>query len=538
MPERNLRIFLVMAVAIVAAVLAVALVTRPGPRPPATGAAELVPGDALLYIHVSTDTSRPGVQQALRVAQRLPDFPLAAAAVSSRLGPILTGTRGATIDFASQVEPWLGREVGFALLNTPTSTAGSLIVIDVRNRAKAMSFLQGAGIVPLATYHGISLMRYPSGTTAAFVRHYLVLGQRASLRAAIDAAARRIQPLSANPAYRQAAAGEPDDRFLDAYISVAGIRRVLAPQGGLLGALAVLLYQPALSGTTVAVSAASGGLRVRIHGALDPTLVRLSGRGGPSFTPTLASVMPEGTTLLLDVDGLNRVAGRVLTAGAQGGIAGRVGPLLRRLGAALASEGVDVAQVTSIFSGETAGAVSPPGAQAAGGAARGPALLIVARTKHQEATRRLLAGVEAPLARLFPPPSSGAGQVPEFNDVPVAGVTVHQLALASGLALDYAVFRGLVAVSTSLQAIAGVARHARSLADDPAYQAVVGGSDRVTSLVFLDFNQLLSLAEQTGLARSSRLTALTPDLRKIRAIGLASTRGENDTTAELFLQIS
>jgi hypothetical protein len=34
------------------------------------------------------------------------------------------------------------------------------------------------------------------------------------------------------------------------------------------------------------------------------------------------------------------------------------------------------------------------------------------------------------------------------------------------------------------------------------------------------------------------VTALRPDLMRIRATGLASTRGEADTTAELFLQIS
>jgi hypothetical protein len=242
--------------------------------------------------------------------------------------------------------------------------------------------------------------------------------------------------------------------------------------------------------------------------------------------------------MLLDVEGLDRVAPTVLNASAEGGFVGRVGPLLRRLGAALASEGVQVGQVISIFSGETAVAVSPPGPALKHAAAHGPALLIVTRTRHQQRTRRLLAQLEAPLAQLFPPPSSGPGAVTEFNAVPVAGVTVHQLLLAPGLQLDYAVFRGLVAVSTSLQAIGALARHTQALTDDPAYRATLGTRpSQVTSLVFLDFSQLLSLAEQTGLTRSARVKALTPDLDKIRAIGLASTRGEADTTAELSLQI-
>jgi hypothetical protein len=59
----------------------------------------------------------------------------------------------------------------------------------------------------------------------------------------------------------------------------------------------------------------------------------------------------------------------------------------------------------------------------------------------------------------------------------------------------------------------------------------------VTSVLFLDFSQLLRLGEQTGLTRSAQYNALRPDLQKVRAVGLSSTSGETDSTAELFLQI-
>jgi hypothetical protein len=242
--------------------------------------------------------------------------------------------------------------------------------------------------------------------------------------------------------------------------------------------------------------------------------------------------MPAGSTLLLDVKGLRRAAPQILATAAGLGIGTQIAPLLSRLGGALASEGVDVSQILSIFSGETAVALSPPGTGS------GPALVIVTRTKHPAVTRQQLAQLEAPLAQLFPLPSNGPGQEPEFNDVGVAGVTVHQLALAPGFAIDYAVFRRLVVVSTGLRGIASVARHARALADAPAYQTTLGDRpDRVTSLLFLNFSQLLSLGEPVGLTQGSQLAALRPDLEKIRAVGLASARGESDTTAELFLHI-
>ena len=94
-------------------------------------------------------------------------------------------------------------------------------------------------------------------------------------------------------------------------------------------------------------------------------------------------------------------------------------------------------------------------------------------------------------------------------------------------------------ISTSLQGIAAVAAHRGSLASDPAYRAELGTSPRsVTSLLFLDFSQLLNLGEQTGLTGRGRLRALLPDLQKIRAIGLSSTSGEAASTSELSLRIS
>ena len=114
-------------------------------------------------------------------------------------------------------------------------------------------------------------------------------------------------------------------------------------------------------------------------------------------------------------------------------------------------------RITSVFGGETAVAISPGPT---------PSLLIVARTRDQAATQSELAGLEAPLTTLFPAPSSGPGQIPGLADQQVGGVTVHELGLGPGLQLDYAVFGGLVVVSTSVSAIDQVVRPGHSLADE------------------------------------------------------------------------
>jgi hypothetical protein len=377
----------------------------------------------------------------------------------------------------------------------------------------------------------------PPSTTLAFVSHYLVIGTASGVRAAIDVAAAKAPSLAGDTAYRRAAANEPAGRVLDAYASAAGVRRLLVAQGGLLGALGVLLYQPALSGVAVSLSAASPGAHVLIHSALDPSLARIGGSGTRSFTPSLAGQLPAGSTLALDVTGLARIAPRVLDAGTTGGIAGGLGPLLSRLGTALSAEGVNVARILSIFGGETAVAIAP------GATGRTPGLVIVARTPNEAATKAQLAELEVPLAQLLSPPASASGSSsggvePAFTDRQIDGVTAHQLPVASGFQLDYAVFRGLVVVSTSLDGIAAVAADRHTLANQPGYKETLAGRPaRVTSLLFLDFSQLLSLGEQTGLTRGARFAVLRADLDKVRAVGLTSTSGEADSTAELSLQI-
>jgi hypothetical protein len=195
---------------------------------------------------------------------------------------------------------------------------------------------------------------------------------------------------------------------------------------------------------------------------------------------------------------------------------------------------VNVTQIEHLFSGETAIALAP------GHAGGAPALVIVARTRNRAATASELAQLEVPLAQLLSSVSSSAnpGVIPSFTQRQIDGVTAHQLPIAPGLELDYAVFRGLVVVSTSLGGIGAVAATRDTLAASPAYRATLSARpSRVTSLLFLDFSQLLSLGEQTGLTRGAAFRALQADLEKVRAVGLVSTGGENDSTAELTLQI-
>ncbi len=521
LPRTRRLILAAVAVVVVVVVVIVVLLTRGGAPPPATGAASLVPADALVYVHLSIDPRRPEVRSAQGLARRFPDYPVLARALTARLDSMLGG--GVALDYSRQVRPWLGREAAFAVLNTPGASAGSLIVLDLRRAGKL--FVTGA--VRAGAYRGIALYRTSAGTDLAFVGHYLLAGQDASVRAAIDVGIGERRSLAADPAYLAAAAGEPPGRVLDAYVSSAGVSRVLAPRGGVIGALAILLSRPGLRGATVAVSPAAHGATVRVHSALTSDITRAP---SPTFTPTLAQRITAGVPFMLGVADLTRAAPTVLSASAQLGLVSGLGPLLSRLGAALTSEGINVASAASIFAHESAVLVT------SGGGA--PGLAVVARTSSPTAARGTLARLESPLVQIFTPTGSAAGQVPEWGDRQVGAVTARQFAFAPGLQLDYAVIGDQVVVSTNLAGIAAVAHGRHSLADAPAFKRVSANHpSRVTSLLFLDFSQLLSLGEQTGLVRSSLVRRLDPDLGRIRAVGASSTGGETDTTAELFLEI-
>lgn len=512
---------LVAALAVAAAV--VLATSGSGVVPPATGAAEIVPAKALAYVSLSTDSGRPAVSDARKMAARFPDWPLLETAALNRLRPLVAGSSSA--DFATQIRSWLGKQASLALIAGPNGTAQPLVVLEVAEAARARAFVDRAGATPAGTYDGSRIMAYPSGSELAFVGHYLVAGPDAGVRAALDAARGRTRALAHDPAYESAVADEPADRVLEAYLTAGAIHQLLATRTGVQGAIGALLDRPALQGAAISLSPSPTGARVQVHSVLGGAAARLA----PSFVPTLQSVLPSGSTLMLDVDGLGRAAPGLLSAAATAGIAGNVGPLLRRVGSALTAQGVKVSRVVSLFNGETAVAISP---------GPSPALLIVSRVRDQAAAQSELAALEGPVTALFSPSGSAGGQIPELADRVVGGATVHEVGLGPGLQLDYAVFNGLVVVSTSVSALDAVVQRSHALASDAAYKATLPDQPpRLSSLVFGDVSQLLQLGEQTGLTGSAGTRMLLPDLSKIRAFGLSSTNGDRDTTTELSLEI-
>jgi hypothetical protein len=501
-----------------------------GNTAPASGAARLVPADALVYVHVSTDENRNAVKQAFKLLDRFPSLP----PLRDELFQRLAGQSAQGISYTRDVKPWLGREAALALLNTNGQTAGSLIIAGVSDRSKAEAFLRRvSGPSSTGAYHGVSIERFGPISTA-FIGRYLAIGQEQTVRGAIDRDQGRAPSLERAPAYAATNPKLPSNRFADAFVSSEGVRRLLAPQGGVLGAAGVLLDQPALMGTSIALSADGANARVTVRSELDPAVVKRQGRT-PLFSPELTADVPKGAMAYLGVSRLDRSAKRLLAAGAAGATAGqRLTQLLGRAQTDLSKRtGVNIQRdVLPLFKGETALWLSQ--------AVPAPVLTLIARTKDEAATRLAFSKLQVPLAKLFTPPSTAAGLAPTFSEKDIGGGdSAFSLKLGPGVELDYAIFGGKLVISTSLDGITAVKNAKGSVASAPSYQAVLGSRPkRVSSLVFLDFSQLLRLGEQTGLTDSQAYLAVREDLSHIKAIGSAASSQGNESTVELLFQIS
>jgi hypothetical protein len=515
-------------VAALAAVVLVVLVVRScgggDESPPASGAAKVVPADALLYVHLSTDPDRDAVKRALDLAGRFPGYPRLRDGALRRLSSVASG-----VSFQRDIRPWLGPEAALALLNTPGQTAGSLVVLAVSDRKKAEGFLQRvAGAPGRQSYRGTDISNY-GNAAAAFVGGYLVIGQLPGLRRAIDAAASRGRSLAKAKVFQSASDGLPDGRVADLYASPDGVARLLASQGGAIGAAGALIAQPALQGAAIAVTPKSDGAQLSVHSVLAPKVAASVPRGKP-FEPELVSSVPKDAMAYLGITRLDRAGERLLAAGLAGGGAGRqLTTLLDRARRDLARRtGVNLNRdVLPLLQGEVALWLAP--------AIPAPVLTLIASTDDEQRTREAFARLQQPLARLLTVPGSGAAAWKERD---VDGVKTFQLRLGVGIELDYAVFDGKLVVSTSLAGVRAVKQRKGSLADNGSFEATVGGHPKkVTSLVFLDFSQLLALGERTGLSDSRSYLAVREDLRKVRAVGVAASGGASESTTELFIQI-
>jgi hypothetical protein len=453
------------AVVVVAVVAVVALAGGGGggaSTPPASAAAKLVPANALVYVHLSTDGNRSATQDAAKVAAAFPSWPALRDGIVSRL-------QAPGCDVAAKALK-TADEAALAIFDTGGgSRANSLVLVDT-GKDHPNPKQQGCGTL-----------------TSTYVGRFLAIGQPESLLLAGKLAKGQGGSLADAAGPKAQMAKLPADRVADGWLSADGLRRLLAPQGGLLGAAGVLFDQAALKGAAFGVSAHDDQVRLSVQSQLDPKLKASAnaGSGFKAFTPTLAADVPADAMAYLGVSNLAPALQRLLAAA--GSSSATLKPLVGQLSAPL----------LKVFPGEAAIVLTSK--------TPAPVLTLLAATKDEAATRRALAQLPAAVRKSF----------------------------------STAVWDGKVAVSTDASGIAAVKAGGKHLADTENFKKAVGNHpESVSSLLFLDFSRLLTLGEATGLSGSSAYKAAKADLQKVRAIGAATSGKSSESTAEISLLLT
>lgn len=378
---------------------------------------------------------------------------------------------------AAGVTPFLGDEAALALTDRGTETAGSLVMLHVTDKGAANRYLEkGQATVRESEARGIQTRTFGTLVTA-IIGDILVIGQLQSVREAIELSTGRGDTLADDPSYQRAMEGMPDDRAADAWATADGIRRLLAPQGGALGIAGALLDAPGLRATALALTADDDGLNLRVRRLVDPDA---QGKVPDGFDPSLAEFMPDDVFAFADLRNLTGVAQRFLSLAAQNTEARTLLEAARQGGA------------LEFLKGEVGVGLSP-GAPAS-------VLTLVARTDDEAGARKAMASLKKPLV----------GEVVD----------------------------GRVVVSTSVAGLSAAKDPDPPLSEAEIFKKTVGDSDNdVSSLLFLDFTQLLRLGEQTGLRDNRDYLAVAPDLEKVQAVGVSSTAEEGSSTSEISLLI-
>jgi hypothetical protein len=449
----------------------------------AADSARLVPADALVFVHLSTDTGRAATRDSLRLAERFPGFGSLERTLLSRLS-----APGCPIDIKKLEK---GREAALALIDAGGGSAGSLVLVDTGDtkpiRSSACGELQ----------------------TEKFGRFYAI-GQPQTIQVARELNRGHGKSLAADPAYSRELAKLPQGRVADAWISRDGVRRLLLPQDGLLGVAGTLLDAPGLLDVAASLQPTGQGARLVVRSLRDAKLAKAAASPFKPFTPTLQSAVPGGSFAYLGLNGLSASAGRLL---------GLVGPQATALGPVIARAGKALQPLLDLFKGEVAVSMIRQ--------APAPILTIVIKPKDIAKATAVLLAAQRPIARLLSRPGAKPATWTLQNGT-------YRLRPANGIEIDYAAFGGRIAVSTGPAGIASARNGGGAINQTAGWRSTIGNtSNPVTSLLFLDFSQLLRLGEQTGLNDNKAYLAVKSDLQKIKAVGVHTASAGDESTAEL-----
>jgi hypothetical protein len=494
--------------------------------PPADDAEQLVPADALAYVHANLAEDEHGYASVAELANKLP---LLGGQIADRGLDLIPSPGGGRLDFEQAVRPWFGGEAAIAVLTPAGAGVERVNLLEVSDGEGASDYARSlaVGAPRTADYEGVDVTTDERDVATAQVGGFLAIGTEDGVRAVIATAtgADEAESLADDPIATEVRERLPEHRFAEAWVSADGVAELIADDTGTLGTLAPLVAPGATRGVAASISADDDGLELALRSALDPERERASPgffAAFPQFDPDLPERLPSETLAYLGIgDPEQTVTALLSQASAEApGIAAGFADLvedLRRGG------GVDIeGELLGALGDQAAVTLEPPpgGAEAAGAL---PYLMFVADGVDENATREALAALL---------------QGPDLAQEQVSGVETNRLRVSPTIELTYAVFDGLVAVATDPAGVAGLIDDEGGLDEQRLYdRATEGFPDQLSLLAYLDLAGLVTIGEQAGLAEDPLYATFAGDIRRLDALGLAVSDSDDLLATDLRLLV-
>jgi hypothetical protein len=503
---------------------------------PGDDAAEIVPADALVYVHANLDPDSDQYAKARAIAARTP---LLTPEIAGRLLALVPGAAGQAPDFAADIQPWFGGEVALAQIPGSAGTQ-QVALFEAADTDGALAYADSLsdGEVATTDVEGIELREDSRGLASAVVDGFLALGPVDSVRSVIETAkgAEGADALVGEDAADQAFDALPESRVADVYFSAEGIDSNLALTDGPLSPLEPLVDSGGSTGAAMSVSAEDDGFSFAVRSILDPDRDE-DARGFfaafDQFDPALDAELPSDTLAYFGLGNASETVGALLDQATvrAPGIAQGVADLVDRL---RSSAGIDLeSELLPALGGEGALAVVPaqsePDAPAADST---PNLEFLADQVDEEAARDALARLQGPIADLVDPELG----TPGFDQRTIGDIDTQILQLSVNSVLAYAAFDSKLLIANATAPFESMPAEGEGLDSADNYEAATDGlAEEPSFIAYLDVASLLAYFESEGLAQDTAYGAFAPDLRLLRtlAVTVESSDGRLGTDARL-----
>ena len=519
---------LALAVGVLAALLVIAFVAVPALPcqfpggdvcPPSDDAIHIVPDDALAYVHVNVNPDTEQYKEARDVAARIPS--LAGQVTDRLLLARVPGPNGSPPDFQRDIAPWFGGQAALAVVPAGGKAAEEVQLLQVKDAGAANKYADSvaAGTPKTSDYRNVPVSVDRRGLATAIVGGFLAIGRDSGVRAVIDAqsGAPGTGSLADDPKATAARDALPAERLADAYLSPDGIAKLVGDPHGQLATLDAAVDPTASDGVAMALVADDQGIDVDIRSELNEA--RAKAQPGffaafPDFEPKLTGSLPAGSLAYAGIaDPGHALVSLLAQASAnQPGLATGVAALVQRV-KQLGKVDLETELLPSL--GDEAAFALQPAASGSGI----PYLEFLSSGIDTQRADRALASLQGPIADAL---NASTGQAPNFSESKVDGVAAHSVQVSPTVNLTYAIAGTVLLIATDPAAVKQLSGDQPTLTNDSTFKEATDGlPSSVSLLAYFNLSGLITLGEQAGLAQDPAYEVFAPEIRRLRALGLA-----------------